>query len=63
MPSPLRPNLIALSVCKILSVQNDTIIVDKIDFFDGSPILDIKPYIPLIDNQSEDIRLPNWLKD
>ena len=61
--APTRPNLIALSLCKILSIQNDTITVDKIDAFDGSPILDIKPYIPLIDNQSEDIRLPNWLKD
>jgi tRNA-Thr(GGU) m(6)t(6)A37 methyltransferase TsaA len=61
--APARPNLIALSLCKLLSIQNQIITVDKIDAFDGSPILDIKPYIPLIDNQSEDIRLPNWLKD
>jgi tRNA-Thr(GGU) m(6)t(6)A37 methyltransferase TsaA len=61
--APVRPNLIALSLCKVLSIQNEIITVDKIDAFDGSPILDIKPYIPLIDNQSEDIRLPNWLKD
>jgi tRNA-Thr(GGU) m(6)t(6)A37 methyltransferase TsaA len=61
--APTRPNLIALSLCKILSIQKDTITVDKIDAFDGSPIIDIKPYIPLIVEQSEDIRLPNWLKD
>ena len=61
--APARPNLIALSLCKILAIHNDTITVDKIDAFDGSPIIDIKPYIPLIDKQSEDIRQPNWLKD
>lgn len=61
--APVRPNLIALSLCKVLSIQNGIITVDKIDAFDGSPILDIKPYIPSIDNESEDIRVPNWLKD
>jgi len=61
--APVRPNLIALSLCKVLSIQNEIITVDKIDAFDGSPVLDIKPYIPSIDNESEDIRVPNWLKD
>lgn len=61
--SPVRPNLIALSLCKVLSIKNEIITVDKTDAFDGSPVLDIKPYIPLIDNESEGIRLPNWLKD
>lgn len=61
--APARPNLIALSLCKVISIQNEIITVDKIDAFDGSPILDIKPYIPSIDKESEDIRVPNWLKD
>jgi tRNA-Thr(GGU) m(6)t(6)A37 methyltransferase TsaA len=61
--APVRPNLIALSLCKLLSIQNGIITVDKIDAFDGSPVLDIKPYIPSINNESEDIRVPNWLKD
>ena len=61
--APVRPNLIALSRCKILSIKNDIITVDKIDAFDGSPILDIKPYIPSIDSESKGVRLPDWLKD
>ena len=61
--APVRPNLIALSHCKILSIQNEIITVDKIDAFDGSPILDIKPYIPSIDNKTNGIRVLDWLKD
>ena len=48
--SPFRPNLIALSVCKIKSVDDAGITVDDIDAFDGSPIIDLKPYIPSIDS-------------
>jgi len=58
-----RPNLIALSRCKVLSIRDEIVTVDKIDALDGSPILDIKPYIPSIDNEHEGIRVPNWLKD
>jgi tRNA-Thr(GGU) m(6)t(6)A37 methyltransferase TsaA len=61
--APVRPNLIALSLCKVLSIQNEIITVDKIDAFDGSPILDIKPYIPYIDSEPKGFRVPEWLKD
>ena len=61
--APVRPNLIALSLCKILSIKNNIITVDKIDAFDGSPILDIKPYIPSIDNEHNSILVPDWLKE
>lgn len=61
--APVRPNLIALSRCKVLSIRDEIVTVDKIDALDGSPILDIKPYIPSIDNKPESIRVPNWLKD
>jgi tRNA-Thr(GGU) m(6)t(6)A37 methyltransferase TsaA len=61
--APVRPNLIALSRCKILSIQNEIVTVDKIDAFDGSPILDIKPYIPSIDKKTNGIHMPDWLKD
>ena len=61
--APVRPNLIALCRCKLLSIRNEIVTIDKIDALDNSPILDIKPYIPSIDKESEDIRLPNWLKD
>jgi tRNA (adenine37-N6)-methyltransferase len=45
----LRPNLIGFSVCRIRFVEQDKIIVDDIDAFDGSPIIDLKPYIPASD--------------
>ena len=51
--SPFRPNLIGLSVCRIKSVDDAGITVDDIDAFDGSPIIDLKPYIPTIDSVPE----------
>ena len=59
--APVRPNLIALSLCKILSVEATVVRVEQIDAFDGSPILDIKPYIPQLDSVAEGVRLPDWL--
>jgi len=40
--SPVRPNLIAISCCKILSVHANIIEIDGIDAFDGTPVLDLK---------------------
>ena len=61
--APVRPNLIALSRCKVLSIGNEIATVDKIDALDGSPILDIKPYIPSIDYETKGVRIPDWLKE
>jgi tRNA-Thr(GGU) m(6)t(6)A37 methyltransferase TsaA len=47
--SPRRPNLIGLSICKILSVENNIIQVDSIDAFNETPVLDLKPYVPRMD--------------
>ena len=40
--SPVRPNLLAISTCKILSVKDGFITIDSIDAFDNTPILDLK---------------------
>ena len=61
--APVRPNLIALSLCKILDIRGEVLSVDKIDALDGSPILDIKPYIPSIDCETKGVRVPDWLKE
>lgn len=58
--SPVRPNLIGLSICKILSMDGQTIEIDTIDAYDGSPVIDLKPYMPIIDSE-EDIRVPEWV--
>ena len=60
--APVRPNLIALSLCKILSVKGEVVHIEKIDAFDNSPVLDLKPYAPGIDSPTKGVRLPDWLK-
>jgi len=44
----------------MLALENNRIIIDKIDAFHDTPIIDIKPYIPALDTTSEAVRLPNW---
>lgn len=61
--APVRPNLIALSLCRIISVKGDKVHIDKIDALNNSPILDLKPYIPQIDCISEGVRVPDWLRE
>jgi tRNA-Thr(GGU) m(6)t(6)A37 methyltransferase TsaA len=41
--APVRPNLIALSRCRVLSVRDNVIEIDDIDAFADTPVLDIKP--------------------
>jgi len=57
--SPHRPNLIAMSLCKILSIDKTTIKIDKIDAFDGSPVIDIKCFFPTR-LSIPDVRVPDW---
>jgi tRNA-Thr(GGU) m(6)t(6)A37 methyltransferase TsaA len=47
--SPRRPNAIGLSLVKIDSIMNNKIFVNDVDAFNGTPILDIKPYLPSVD--------------
>ncbi len=58
--SPQRPNLIGLTVCKIISIHEDSIDIEDIDAFDGSPVIDIKYYIPGSVGE-KDVRLPDWV--
>lgn len=58
--SPARPNLIAMSYCRNLGVDAERIRIDRIDAFDGSPVVDIKPYIP-VDLLSEPVVVPDWV--
>ena len=43
--SPLRPNPIGLSVLKVLNIKENVITVMHADMIDGTPVLDVKPYI------------------
>src|SRR5512137_654124 len=42
--APVRPNLIALSMCKIVSVRDNIVEVNGIDAAESSPVLDLKPF-------------------
>jgi len=47
--SPHRPNPIGITAVPLLGVEKLSIIVGNTDLVDGTPILDIKPYIPTVD--------------
>ena len=47
--SPHRPNPIGFTVAKLISVEGTSICVEDVDLLDGTPILDIKPYVPYAD--------------
>jgi tRNA (adenine37-N6)-methyltransferase len=51
--SPHRPNPIGLSVVKIERIEGSMIYVSGVDFVNGTPVLDIKPYLPSADRISE----------
>ena len=59
--SPFRPNLIALSLCRITAVEGPVVRVDTIDAFDGTPVLDLKPFTPA-DAPAGDVRVPDWAR-
>jgi tRNA-Thr(GGU) m(6)t(6)A37 methyltransferase TsaA len=58
--SPFRPNLIGYSTCKVLSIDEDRIRIEDIDAIDGSPLIDLKCFVPAAFPDT-DIRLPNWV--
>jgi tRNA-Thr(GGU) m(6)t(6)A37 methyltransferase TsaA len=57
---PRRPNPIGLSVVRLLRREGRTLHVDGIDVLDGTPLLDIKPYVPRFDAFPE--ATSGWLK-
>ncbi len=48
--SPHRPNPISLSLCRLLAVESDSVVVDGLDLLDRTPVLDLKPYVPFFDS-------------
>lgn len=56
--APVRPNLIAMSLCRILSVKAGVVEIDKIEALANTPVLDLKPYMPGSD--SANASLPSW---
>jgi len=59
--APRRPNPIGLSVVRLVSIEGNRITFEGVDLIDGTPVLDIKPYVPELDER-EEIRL-GWLEE
>ena len=49
--APRRPNAIGLSVVQLNMVQDRILHIENVDILDGTPLLDIKPYVPEFDAQ------------
>ena len=47
--APRRPNPIGLSIVKLIRVENNILRIENVDIIDGTPVLDIKPYVPVFD--------------
>ncbi len=59
--SEYRPNPVAITACKLLNLDIEAGKVDiaAIDAYEGSPVVDIKPYIGVVDRVKE-ITVPDW---
>ncbi|HUS82714.1 MAG TPA: tRNA (N6-threonylcarbamoyladenosine(37)-N6)-methyltransferase TrmO [Dehalococcoidia bacterium] len=55
-----RPNPVGISVVPLLKRRGNVVRVKGLDAVNGTPVLDIKPHIPLYDAPSE-VRLPEWV--
>jgi tRNA-Thr(GGU) m(6)t(6)A37 methyltransferase TsaA len=55
-----RPNALGVSVVRLLSQEAAVLSVQGLDAFDGSPILDVKPYVSEFDRATSSLE-PEWL--
>jgi tRNA-Thr(GGU) m(6)t(6)A37 methyltransferase TsaA len=58
--SPTRPNPIGLSLVKLVRIDGRELVVQGLDCFDGTPVLDIKPYRE--DYRAENYELAEWYR-
>jgi tRNA-Thr(GGU) m(6)t(6)A37 methyltransferase TsaA len=50
---PCRPNPIGLSVVRLLTRRDNVLEIEGVDVLDGTPLLDVKPYVPEFDVRAE----------
>ena len=56
----MRPNRLGVSTCRLTAVDGVELHVRGLDALDGSPVLDVKPYMAEFEPRAEDIRQPAW---
>ncbi|HDD63865.1 MAG TPA: tRNA (N6-threonylcarbamoyladenosine(37)-N6)-methyltransferase TrmO [Thermoprotei archaeon] len=47
--APARPNPIGISIVKLVKIEGNKLYIEDVDIVDGTPLLDIKPYVPEFD--------------
>lgn len=47
--APRRPNAIGLSVVRLAAIEGNVLYIEDVDVLDGTPLLDLKPYVPEFD--------------
>jgi len=60
MRGPSRPNPIGISAVRLVRVEENTLHVQDMDIVDGTPLLDIKPYVPEFDIR--EVEKTGWLE-
>jgi len=50
---PMQPNAIGLSIVQLVTISGNTLEIEDVDLLDGTPLLDIKPYVPAFDSYCE----------
>ena len=59
---PARPNPIGVSTVELVEKRGNVLIVKDFDAEGGTPIIDIKPYIPIYDKPKGRVKLPHWVQ-
>ncbi|MCO6041410.1 tRNA (N6-threonylcarbamoyladenosine(37)-N6)-methyltransferase TrmO [Thermococcus alcaliphilus] len=59
--APARPNPIGISIVRLVKRRGNVLIVEDVDILDGTPLLDIKPYVPDFDHR--DGVKTGWLEE
>jgi tRNA (Thr-GGU) A37 N-methylase len=56
-----RPNPIGITAVELIGIAGNVVKVKGLDAIDGTPVLDLKPYVPVFDRRDRAI-IPEWMK-
>jgi len=51
--APKRPNAIGISIVRLVGINRSTLIIEDVDILEGTPLLDINPYVPAFDSYGD----------
>ena len=58
--APKRPNPIGLAIVKLVGIEGNVLYIENVDILDGTPLIDIKPYVPEFDRPP--VERVGWLE-